>query len=106
MTLDQLRAAVRHYLIAAVLPAVAAAILHVTGAVTTAAGVTSVAWSTVLVQALDTAALALASGTAAWLALYATPLTKQYGFFSKTEVTEATTQDPWSDDEPEQIEVV
>lgn len=77
--MDRLSPALRHFLIVAVLPTVAAILLHVGSTVVQTGDVYAVDWSAEMRASVNAAALALFSGLATWVGLYLTPLTRQYG---------------------------
>lgn len=77
--LDRLHPLVRHIVVLCVLAPVVAYIGVFALAVLTAGGVSTVDWGTTACTALDTAAVSVATGVTTIIALFATPLTRQYG---------------------------
>lgn len=82
--LDKLPAALRHFLILVVIAPLAGAAAIVLASIVQAGGV-DVDWATVGKVALDSGAVTAANGALAWLALFVTPLTRQYGVGTEPE---------------------
>lgn len=77
--LDHLAPFWRHLAILCVLAPVGAALTGAATAILTAHGVTGVDWPATGLDSLDLAGVTLAGGALTILALYVTPLTRQYG---------------------------
>lgn len=77
--LDRLPAWGRYLLILAVLLPIATYIGSIALAVITQAGVSGIDWPTQHIASLDAAAVSAAGGITTWIALYITPLTRQFG---------------------------
>lgn len=79
MNLDTIHPAARSAIVLCVLAPIVAALGALIAAVMQAGGVTDVDWPATATAALDTAGVALATGMATFLTLWATPLTRRYG---------------------------
>lgn len=77
--LDKWAAWARHLFILAVVAPVAALVVSVATGIVTSGGFSDVDFGTVFAASLDLAAVSLASGILGWVALFITPLTRQYG---------------------------
>lgn len=77
--LDRLPAWGRYLLILAVLLPLTAYIASIALAVITQAGVSGIDWPAQHSASLDAAAVSAAGGITTWIALYITPLTRQFG---------------------------
>lgn len=82
--LDRLPAWGRHAVVLCLIAPLVAALGVLTLAVLTAGGV-HVAWADTLDTALDTWAVSLAGGVVTMVAMFVTPLTRQYGAGSQPE---------------------
>lgn len=79
--LDRLPAAARHFVIVVILAPLLGLLLAFVNAVIQAQGL-DVDWAGTWSAAINAAAVSAAFGVSAWLALYVTPLTRQYGAFA------------------------
>lgn len=77
--LDNLPAWSRHLLVLAVIAPVAGFVGFEAAAVVANHGISGMDWSGEAQSALDVAAVTSASGVIAWVAMFVTPLTRQYG---------------------------
>lgn len=84
--LDGLPAYVRHAIILCVIAPATSFVLMPIGAVISSGGVFGIGWATVFADAANAAGVSFASGATTMIALWVTPLTRQYGLGERDDV--------------------